>query len=169
MKKIDVSTAKHPNTFALVDDEDFDRLNKFKWYAARQSTGVLYAIRIPWIKGGKDRKTVFMHKEILTPPHGLFTDHINHDGLDNRKENLRHCNTSQNSANKRKQKAKTYSSYKGVSKYKDRKSKPWHAQIKKDGKSYYLGTFATDTEAAIVYNKKAKELFGEFACLNEIT
>ena len=170
MKKIDISTKKHPNTFALVDDEDYDRLNAYKWYPAEQKTGVLYVQRIPWKKGGKGRKPVFMHREVLGTPEGCFTDHRNHNGLNNQRYNLRQCTTSQNGGNNRKQRNKTLSKYKGVSKYSSVvRKKNWYATVKKEGKPYYLGTFETEREAAIAYNKKAKELFGEFACLNAIS
>ena len=170
MKKIDISTKKHPNTFAMVDDEDYDRLNAHKWYPAKQKTGMIYVQRVPWKKGGKGRKPTFMHREVMGTPEGKFTDHKYHNGLDNQKQNLRQCTTSQNGANKRKQHNKTLSKYKGVTMFSTtNRAKPWVASIIKNSKSYYLGTFKTEEEAAIAYNNKAIELFGEYACLNYLT
>jgi hypothetical protein len=97
-----------------------------------------------------------------TPPH-LVCDHINHDGLDNRRAYLRNCTIKQNNANSRSAKNAS-SKYKGVSWNKTRKK--WAAYIKKDYKQLYLGLFENETEAAKVYDKMAKKLFGKFAQLN---
>lgn len=92
-------------------------------------------------------------------------DHINGDGLDNRKSNLRICNGSQNRCNKGKPKNNT-SGYKGVTWHTP--NKKWVAQIAVNGKHSYIGSFKTKEEAAKAYNKKAKELHGEFARLNNL-
>ncbi len=151
--------------FAIVDDDMYEYLNQWKWTAAIQKTDMVYAQRIPWKKGGKGRKPIFMHRIVLRPPFGMFTDHINRDGIDNRLCNLRPCTTSQNAANQRKQSMPSASRYKGVGKYK-RGVNPWCARIKYQGTLIHLGVFRYEENAAIAYDAKALELFGEFARLN---
>ena len=96
---------------------------------------------------------------------GLVVDHINHNTLDNRRKNLRLCTWAQNNQNRRPSKRKNkLSKYKGVSFYK--KSKLYRALIWCNKKQYFLGYFKDETDAAKAYDKKARELFGEFAYLN---
>ena len=104
-----------------------------------------------------------MHRLIANTPAHLFCDHINHDGLDNRRANIRNCTLKQNNANSRSAKNAS-SKYKGVSWNKLRKK--WAAYIKKDYKQLYLGLFENEIEAAKAYDRKAAELFGKFAKLN---
>ena len=92
-------------------------------------------------------------------------DHINHDGLDCRRENLRACTVSQNGMNRLINKRKT-SLFKGVVWNKARKK--WRSQIKKDGKLLHLGSFESEVSAAKAYNEGAKKIFGEFAFFNQI-
>lgn len=140
--------------FALVDDDDFDYLSQFKWYF---NNG--YAIRNSRWKEGK-RHAIHMHRVINNTPDGMDTDHISMDRLDNRKSNLRSCSRSQNRMNVNVH-TDNISGFKGVGWHKrDRK---WQAQIMNNGENYYLGSFDTPEEAAMAYNHKAKELFGEFA------
>ena len=144
---------------AIVDDEDYEYLNQFKWHYHRS-----YAARSVRLDNGKG-KVVLMHREIL----GLtdtkdFTDHISHETCDNRRQNLRVCTNSKNQMNSLKDKTfkgnPTSSKFKGVTWFK--RDKKWQSQITKDKKYYYLGRFNTEEEAAEVYNKKSIELFGEF-------
>lgn len=140
---------------AIVDDEDFEELNKYKWcylnagYACRESSG----------------KMILMHRDINKTPNNKITDHINGNGLDNRKVNLRTCTTSENAMNSKTNLINT-SGYRGVSK--DNVRGTYRATIKKLDKAIFLGRFKTANEAALAYNKAAIELFGEFARLNEI-
>lgn len=148
------------NKYALIDNEDFKKVSKFNWYAKKISN-IYYAthgVRV----GGKD-KTVFLHQFILNFPNKLI-DHKDRNGLNNQKENLRICTPTQNGANKIKQSNKTSSKYKGV--YWHRLSSRWVAQVGINNKCYNLGSFKTESEAAKIYNKKARELFGNFARLN---
>jgi hypothetical protein len=94
-------------------------------------------------------------------PEGLLVDHKNHDTLDNRRCNLRICTRSQNQANALK---RPNSRFKGLK----RAGKKWKAEIQCDKRTYSLGTFDNEIQAALAYNKKAMELFGEFACLNKV-
>ncbi len=151
--------------FALVDDEDFAELNKHKWYAHKLS-GIFYADRHGKQSSGK-RFSVLMHRVILglVVGDGKQVDHINHDGLDNRKSNLRVCNVQQNQYNKKNQTNGT-SPYKGV--YQKTGWRRWKSTIHHNGKCIHLGHHDTQEEAARAYNAKACELFGDFARLNEV-
>ena len=141
----------------IVDVEDFNFLNQWKWSFAP----IGYAIR--YIGGGRKRpKYIYMHQLLMKTPNRMETDHINRDRLDNRKSNLRIVTHQQNQFNK-KQKNNS-SNYKGV--VKTSVGKGYMARIIKDNKSFYLGYFQSSEEAAMAYDKKAKELFGEFAYLN---
>ena len=142
--------------FAIVDAEDYDRLNRYQWYACKCKS-TYYAAR------GVGRQTIRMHREIMRASKGVLVDHINHNGLDNRKSNLRLCTNAQNSYNQQASSTGT-SIYKGVSWHKC--SRKWSARIRCDRKFYNPGDYEDEIEAAMVYDDKAVELFGEFACLN---
>ena len=142
--------------FAIVDAEDYDRLSRHKWCAAR-SRGAFYAHR------GSNGSTVTMHRQIIHPPDGLCMDHINHNGLDNRRSNLRVCTNAENQYNKRPQKNSS-SRYKGVIRRGD--CNKWRAKICFKRKRIHLGDFDDEVESAMAYDDKAAELFGEFAWLN---
>jgi hypothetical protein len=147
VKKIYLS-GKYSAKFALVDDEDYEKLSKFSWHYNRG-----YARRN--IKGSY----TYMHHLIMDTK--LVVDHINHDGLDNCKVNLRIATRSQNGANLR-----TTRKYKGV--YRKQDCNRYEARIRFNNKIVYLGLFEDENKAAKAYNEKALELFGEFAYLNEI-
>jgi len=149
---------------ANVDDQDFKLLSKFRWQVF-ETMWANYAQRFEY-KGSRKKK-IFMHREILGLEHndGKFVDHINKDGLNNCRSNLRLCTLSQNSANRGKQKNGKASMFKGVFSSGLRK-KQWYSKVNHQGKTYNLGYFLTEQEAALAYDKKAEELFGEFAFLN---
>ena len=155
MKEIKLTQGK----VTLVDDEDFEVLNQFKWCAAKRGNA-FYAERT--IMVGEKKECVLMHCVILNRK-GI--DHRDHDGLNNQKGNLRFCTVSENAMNNRKRE-NTSSIYKGVHFHK--RDKKWLASIKINGKTIHLGYFASETDAALAYNKKAIELFCEFANLNII-
>ena len=148
--------------YAIVDPEDFERLNKHKWYAVK-CKHTFYAIRC--IGPRKRRILIRMHREIINPPDHLVVDHINHNGLDNRKANLRPATHAQNNYNKLIIKRKNSSSkYKGVTWFKN--SKIWRARIDVNGQRKFLGYFKDEIQAAKAYDKAAKMYHGEFATLN---
>jgi len=146
--------------FAIVDDADYEWLSQHKWYAA-QGSSTYYARRM--LYGKAEQKEIRMHRAILKPPPGMESDHINGDGLDNRRCNLRTVTRSQNSMNRRNQ-MNCSSRHKGVSW--DSRDCKWRVQIKIDGRGQRLGYFDDEQEAARIYNQAAKRLFGEFARLN---
>jgi hypothetical protein len=140
---------------ALVDDEDYEYLNQWKW---RDSHG--YAARSQW---SPFRKSITMHALIMNTPPGMVTDHINGNKLDNRRENLRVCSRSENNKNRSKN-SHSSSRYKGVCWIK--RIKKWRAQIKHNNRTIHIGLYDKDDDAARAYDKSAKELFGIFARTN---
>ncbi|MHC4336645.1 MAG: AP2 domain-containing protein [Planctomycetota bacterium] len=158
MKKIPLTQGK----VALVDDEDYERVSKYKWYTAKVQ-GFFYAVTNVRVEDGRRRqKKVIMHRFILGFPNS-FIDHMNHRSLDNRRRNLRPCTGSQNQQN-RLPLAGYSSVHKGVRWQK--RAKSWYAQIKHNGKAFHLGCFRSEVRAAKAYDEAAKEKFGEFAWLN---
>jgi hypothetical protein len=138
--------------FTLVDNADYEWLNKHKWYVNHGYAVSGFPVRLR------------MHRLILglDKTDSRECDHINGNKLDNRRFNLRICNKSQNQQNRI---SRTGSSkYKGVTRHK--KTGRWQAQIRHQGKRYYLGLYINEVEAAQAYNERAKKLFGEFARLN---
>lgn len=144
----------------IIDDEDFERVSRFKWWACESKSGA-YAMRM--IYPNKKPTALILSRFILNAPANKFVDHINGDTLDNRKENLRLATNQQNSFNRRKLERKAF---KGTYHRVDRVNRPFSARIRFNNKAYHLGYFATEIEAAKAYDAKAKELFGEFARLS---
>ena len=159
-RKIPLSQGK----FAIVDAEDYDRLNQFKWCAVKY--GENYYANRNGGKLGKFRRTfiVKMHREVLNDPPGMIVDHINHNGLDNRKTNLRIVTREQNLWNSRKNISCRTSKYKGVTFFK--RDNRWRAYITYKKKHIFIGSFLEEAAAARAYDEKAKELFGQYAFLN---
>jgi hypothetical protein len=142
--------------FAIVDAEDYERLNQHKWHVSKSHNSE-YAVRCP------GRKRILMHRLLLNAPGGLVVDHRDGNGLNNRKSNLRLCTHQENSYNQRPRRGGT-SRFRGVCWKKT--IRKYAAKIQKNEKRYYLGYFADEIEAAVVYDIKAMELFGEFAYFN---
>lgn len=145
------------NKIALVDVEDFERLSKFNWICS-STTSTFYAFRWTPRKQYK-RNRVYLHQEIMGCK---FIDHVNRNGLDNRKKNLRKCSPSQNQAN-RKSKVTSSLKLKGVFKIKYKTKNPYRANLQHKGVMYYLGVYPTAKQASEAYMKKAKEIHKEFA------
>jgi len=143
--------------YATVDPEDYEELVKYKWHAKR-SDGRFYAERT--VK----QKNIKMHEVIIGTVEGKVIDHINHNGLDNRKANLRFATVQQNTWNQRKSRGNYSSQYKGVAWSKSRKK--WRTRITINGRVMFIGHFDDEKAAAMAYDVKAKELFGDYAALN---
>lgn len=140
-----------------IDTEDLERVTKFSWHLAIR--GVVIHVR----HDSEKSEFKYLHHFIMQTH--LKLDHIDGDGLNNCKYNLRYATNSQNGANR----GRNYNNktgFKGVIIHKASKLKPFLAQIVCNRKHYYLGTFKTAEEAARAYDKKAIELFGEFASTN---
>lgn len=160
MKRIPLTQGK----YAIVDDEDYDRLISFKWCAVKsaQKQPRFYAV-YGRRTGGKTRM-IGMHRVIMDAKPGQIVDHVNRDSLDNRRKNLRFCTVAQNVMNSRKLSGS--SKYKGVCKHK--KYDVWVAHITVRGKVYFLGQSKVEEDAATLYNVAAQLFFGEFAYLNPV-
>lgn len=143
---------------ALVDDDDYEYLNQFKWCASSFRSGKYYRA-----ERSVSRKLVLMHRAIMNCPDGMCVDHINHNTLDNRKENLRICTNWQNKMNQKVQVNNT-SGYKNVSFVKSRSK--WRSRIKFKSKEMHIGYFNSKIEAALAHDEYASQLYGEFALLN---
>jgi len=150
MKKIELSAGKH----ALVDDEDYEFLNRWKWSASYQH-GIWYAQTK--IMG----KPIRMHRLIMNAKSGEILDHINRNGIDNRKSNLRFITTQQNLLNRR-VKRNTTSIYHGVALRKS--TGKWEAYTSIFGKRKHLGFFIDEEDAAREYDKHTRS--NKYASLN---
>jgi hypothetical protein len=155
----------------LVDDEDYDFLNKWKWDAILHNNNYIVSrYDKESYKHNKKIKTIYMSRVIMKTPRNLECDHVFHNTLDNRKfievngelkQNLRNCTHSNNCVNR---KQPTSTGYRGVTFHKA--TDKYMVQLKAKGKRYYLGVFTDIIEAAKKYDKHAIKHFGEFATLN---
>lgn len=155
---------------ALVDDEDYDYLKQWHWFARIYSRwSSYYAFRGFYFSTNGKTKNIHtnipMHREIIKAPRHLVVDHIDHNGLNNQKSNLRLCTIAQNNANRFSLKNST-SIYLGVYFAKDRNK--WRAAISVNDKILERKSFDTEIEAALYYNELAIKYHGEFANLNII-
>lgn len=142
---------------AIVDPEDFDFLNRWKWFAIKAGKNY-YAAR--WETQGK---MVFMHRVILGGDYSQVTDHKDRNSLNNRRANLRVATISQNAANIESQENST-SKYLGV--YWDSNRGKWFVTITKNKTRHFIGRFQDEDMAGLAYDSAAKKLHGEFANLN---
>ena len=149
--------------FAIVDAEDYERLSQYRWFCLSCQWG-FYAARNSRKNESDKRRTILMHKEIVSAPDGFLIDHINNNSLDNRKSNLRPATPSQNICNRRLSKAGCYSQYRGVTW--DKRKNKWMAHITHEKKSIFLGYFNSEIDAAHAYDQAAIKYHGEFARLN---
>ena len=170
MKTLTIESKTHGTHHVLLDDEDYDRVvAEGKWGINKShQRGVFYVHRrTPRDENGK-RKTACLHRFIMDAPKGKVVDHINGDGRDNRKENLRICTSAENSRN-RNRPPRGKVPYYGVSFAQPHNKKRFKAQIGvniKDKSRKMMRYCYTAEEAAMEYDKLAKEYHGEFATLN---
>lgn len=148
----------------VVDDEDFEKLNKRKWRLGKHN----------YVMSGGAYNSVYIHRVILglsdkpnrnNKNKRIVVDHINNNPLDNLRSNLRVIDENFNPANKQMRKTNKWG-YKGV--YYNKKCKRFIAEIRKDGKKYQLGSFLDAKSAGMAYNKKAIELYGNNIRINNI-
>jgi hypothetical protein len=147
MKEIPLTQGK----VALVDDEDYEWLNQWKW-CAYKNKNTFYAARHTKTENGK-QTMIRMHIEVIGKREGLITDHINGNGLENRRENLRHVTRRQNGQNRHDERS---SKHPGVSWYK--RDKNWQATIQVNGKRKHLGYFSNEADAFRAYCSAVKSL-----------
>lgn len=147
---------------AIIDAEDWLRVSQHRWHAVRDGDYDWYA-RTKTVKPDGRRAVYGLHQFVLGLPPGTMVDHIDGDGLNNTRANLREATAAQNKANSQRYRTNT-SGYKGVAKRTgyDR----WQASVRCRGQRYFLGWHATPEAAARAYDRKARELFGPFAHCN---
>lgn len=160
----ETSYRNHGKYIVKVDDEDYDYLMKWSWTVLVKNH-TCYAFM--GNKIDKSSKVIMMHRLIMKTPKGMVVDHIDHNGLNNQKSNLRNCTRMQNASNK---------TPRGLSKYlgvdfikctiKGKEYSYWRARVGSNYKSIMLGRYKTEIDAAKAYDIKAKEIHGEFANLN---
>lgn len=151
-KLVDVGHEMH----ALVDDEDFQNVSRYRWWLARRHRN-FYAMGI--VSGQR----VYLHRFIMSPPEGMVVDHMNRNGLDCRRSNMRITSKTKNAQNTRHRSHNT-SGFRGV--YFCKQTGRWRAEIRCNGKVKKLGRYHDKVHAARVYDVNAVELHGEFATLN---
>lgn len=159
MRKISVGHG----LFTIIDDEDYEKVigHRYKWYVVswkRINRHIISSVPAP------NTETIQLHRFIMDAPQHLLVDHINHDGLDNRKSNLRLCTKSQNCQNRR-LRQNTKSKYKGVCEHHSG-NHLWQVRIRVNGKRISLGYFESEVDAAMAYDRGALLYHKEFALLN---
>jgi hypothetical protein len=141
--------------FALVDDDDFERVNQFKWQAAYSPiTDSFYAVRRT---PAPERKAIWMARFIMQTPPDMICDHVNHDTLNNQKSNLRNCTRAENKMNQRSQ--NTVTGMKNIYVHKKR----YRVEIMLDYKKVYLKSFKNLEEAIQARNEALKKYHGDFS------
>lgn len=160
MKLIPLSGKRGAGEFSVVDDCDYEWASKFRWHLSSSGYAITNKSR-PY----KNGKTLHMHRAINKTPDGLFTDHVNQNRIDNRRENLRTATKTQNLFNMDKH-SDNSSGYKGIVYH--RPSGLWGAKIQVKMHRVSLGYYETKKEAANAYNNAAKKLHGQFAYLNKV-
>lgn len=163
MKRVEIALTQ--GLYAIVFERDYKSLSQFNWYAQKSHDGhTFYAMRS--VKNPRPpprQKAIIMHRVILNAPEGVQVDHIDHNGLNNCRDNIRLATSWQNKGNTKLTRANT-SGYIGVTWHK--RDRRWQAMIKINGKSEYLGGFDDIIEAAEAHDEAALEELGEFAVLN---
>jgi hypothetical protein len=165
MKYIELTKGKR----AIVDDEDYPYLSRFSWHIGEHRGIERAVMRIRGNRedgeGRRKAANIYMEQLLLPAKNGLVYIHLNKNSLDCRKENL-HLTSKQHAMSRSKKRKNTSSKYKGVAYIKP--NRKWRAILSANKTHYWLGLFATEKEAAIAYNEKAREIYGELAYQNII-
>jgi hypothetical protein len=144
--------------WAIIDVDDLGQIANYNWHAV--DMGHTKYVRRNRTKNDPPRPlSIRLHRQLMSAPNGMDVDHVNMNGLDNRKSNLRVCTRSQNLCN-RKVQARTKSKLKGVVWHK--RAQKWMASLKYEGKHYYLGLFRLKEDAHLAYLQKSKEIHKDF-------
>jgi hypothetical protein len=157
MQKIPLYGRVAAGRVAVVDDEDYELVMRYRWHVIESERSGAYAVARTG-RGPRRGKYVYMHNLIMG---AIGVDHISHNGLDNRRSNLRLATGSENNGNRR-MRRRGSSQYKGVCRDRGR----WTVAIVRDGKVRQLGRFLSEADAARAYDAAAREVYGPFACLN---
>jgi len=157
MAKLIPLIGKYAGNSAIVDDDDYEYLSGWKWHGAFREPNLIYASRV------QNDRLFLMHIEILGKRENLEIDHKDGNGLNNQRDNLRHCTHAENQRNRRVGSNNT-SGFRGV--YLDKQTNKWIAKIKMNGKIRRVRGFNTPEDASKKYNQLAQEWFGEYARLN---
>lgn len=158
MKKIQLTKGMQ----ALIDDKELEKVSQYVW-RARKGRNSYYATA--HMGDWRSKKDLHLHNLIMNPPVGFVVDHIDHNGLNCQRENMRICTKEENGKNRS---AWGMSKYLGVSQVNHKTCIRWEAKIYNHGKRKYLGSFKSEHEAALAYNNAAKVIHGEFANLNHL-
>jgi hypothetical protein len=168
MKEIEINSKKYGTHKVLVDDEDYEELSKYKWYLSKgKHTFYVHMDDNTYEKGVRiKRVTVLMHRSLMGVPKGdkRIVDHIDGNGMNNQKSNLRICTVTENNRNQVHSRGDFSSQYKGVYWCKDKKL--WATEIRINKKKKFLGRFKSQVVAARTYDIAALKYFGEFHHLN---
>lgn len=153
---------------ALVDDADYDLVAGRSWCSMKHKNAHTWYAVTTWVKPCGKRTTMMMHRLVMSAGPGTRIDHVNGNGLDNRRSNLRFCTHMQNIQNigPRPKTAAIHSRFKGVRFESRSKRNPWLASIKANRVTFDLGCYPTEEAAAKAYDMAARKLHGEFARLN---
>jgi len=143
----------------LIDDEDYCKVSSYRWNVFQKKAG-----HAAYVKTRAGKQTLLLHRLLIQAPKGTIVDHINGNGLDNRKCNLQLVDSTLSSHRRKKQKGCS-SKYIGVSRH---SASEWIAYIRIKRRNTRLGKFQNELAAAAAYNSKAFELYGNNAMLNNL-
>ena len=153
--KIEINSRVHGRVTAIVSPEDAERVSRHTWCCVNTGSRTLYA------RAKVNGRGVYLHRFVLSPPKNMVIDHINQNGLDCRRENMRICTTRQNARNRQLQRNNS-SGFMGVC----RDGNRWRAQLSHLGEIRHLGSFGSPREAALAYDAAVIATCGEFATTN---
>jgi hypothetical protein len=168
MKTILLASIKYPGLVTVIDDDDYGIVSQYRWTPCHNHRHIKaqHAYRD---EHGQEH-TIFLHTFLMNPPSGMKVDHIDCDGLNNQRSNLRLATIAQNAHNQRKRLGVYTSKYKGVTQYQKTPRSPikWKVNIGFDGKHHHLGYFKTEDAAALAYNSASLKYHGEFGRPNVV-